>query len=295
MDTTNAPSGDDDLSIDWGVAEDVVDAPAPELALTLPPDLFGPPEPDPVAERPAGPPAEDPSAFVLNDLFRDAPEQAAPQEPAVGAPLVVEDLLAPTPAVAVPPEPRPRLAPERPGPARHRRPRPKLDGRKLLLPAAVVAAVVALSTLLNQPPDPSVDVRSAAAAPDPAPTVPASTRPLPTTTAAPTSTTAATAPSTTAGAAGPTATAATTAAPAVTAAPRATVTPTPVTTAAPPPPPPAPTSAPTTVPEPVVTEPPPDDDTTETTRRPRQTVPPPTTAPPTTATTVEPEELVEVD
>ena len=322
LDTPNATSTDDNLSIDWGTA-DVDDGPAPDLVLTLPPDLFGPGDPDlePVDEAPAGaraeellpadlfgPPdpgpepvgeaaaaaqAEEPSTYVLDDLFPGSPE-LAPAPAGDGAPLMVEDLFATAtaPPVTTPPEPKAksRLAPERPEPARERWKPPRLGNRKLWLSAAVVAGVVALSTVLNQPPDPSIDVRSAAQ-PDPAPTVTASTRPLPSTTVAPGTTTVPSDPSTTT--AGEAGAVVTTVAQATTAAPRATVAPTPATTAAPPRTAP-PTSTATTEPEPVTTEPPPPD-TTATTRRPRETVPPPTSSPSTTSTTVEPEETIEVD
>lgn len=288
MDSTNATSEDDDLRIDWG-APDEVGAPAPEPALTLPPDLFGPGPPDPADEAPAALPVEEEPGFVLDELFGDEPEEPAlPVAAGGGAPVVGGDLFSTATATAV--KTRPRLAPERADVATPR-PRRSLANRKLWISGAIVAGVVAVATLLNQPPDPSVNVRSAAPA-DPAPSVTASTRPLPSTTAAPgSSTTVATTPSTTTAA--ETGTGVTTPAPATTAAaaPRATVAPTPVTTAAPPPAPP--TSTATTEPGPETTDPPPPD-TTATTRRPRETIPPPTTAPSTT-TTVEPEEVVEVD
>jgi hypothetical protein len=294
LDTTNARSDHDDLTIDWG-APDEDGAPGPEPALTLPPDLFQPGDPHLVGAEPAGVPLEEPSPFVLDELFGEAPEQpTVAVAPSAGAAVVVEDLFS-TPSTDI--ETRPRLAPERTGPAPTKR-RPKLPGRKLWMAGAVVAGVVALSAVLNQPPDPSVDVRSAAA-PAPAPTVPATTRPLPSTTSPPSGTTVATAPSTTTAPEVPGGTGLTSAGPATTvgAAPRVAIAPTPATTAAPPsqppsPPPAPPTSTATTQPEPdpVTTEPSPPE-TTVTTRRTRETIPPPTT----TTTTVEPEEVVEVD
>ena len=314
MDTTNAttepdeggatPPAEDDLSIDWGAVEHPVDAVAPDRGLALPADLFGPdpgtddgPEPLAVEEIPAEAPApEEPAAFVLDDLFPDAPGADEPQEPTV---VVEEDLFAAAATTAVTPAPplaKPRLAPERRqfGPTRR-----TFDRRKAWMVAAAVAALAGLATLLNQPEDPSVDVRSAAS-PEPAPTVPASTTPVPTTAAATSSSTALTTPSTTpaetpatASTVAPAPTGGTApAGPATTAAPRPTVAPSPVTTAAPPPVV-TPTSAATTVPEPVTTEPPPPD-TTPTTRRPRETIPPATTTPSTT-TTVGPDEVGEVE